>query len=44
MPPVPLVDVSAPERTARRRRVGAEHLVLALVLLALYGVAILVAR
>lgn len=40
---VPTVDASAPERSARRRRVGVEHLVLALVLLALYGIAVLLA-
>ncbi|VXC50360.1 hypothetical protein [Nocardioides sp. AX2bis] len=40
---VPIVDASAPDRTARRRRVGLEHLALALVLLALYGIAVLLA-
>jgi hypothetical protein len=43
MPPVPTVDASAPDRTARQRRVGVEHLVLALAVLALYGLAVLLA-
>ncbi len=43
MPRSPTVDASAGVRSAQRRLVGLEHLVLTLVLLALYAVAMSVA-
>lgn len=43
MPRIPITDVSAGDRRAERRLLGIEHLVLALVLLALYAVAMFVA-
>lgn len=43
MPRIPTVDASAGVRSAQRRLVGLEHLVLTLVLLALYAVAMSVA-